>query len=284
MVIQHNIQGMNANRQFGMTTVSQRYSAEKLSTGYKINRSADDASGLGISETMRRQVRGLTQVSANAQDGISLLQIADGALNEVHEMIQRGSEAAIKAASDSLTDNDRAYINSEVQRISSEIESIANKATFNEILIFPPGGYVVGQEGQGSSVSDLMLQIGSDTSDDDELAIKRYSLTAEAIGIDNVSTTNREQSLEAIDKFKNALVSVSSMRSYYGALQNRLEHTIKNIDNTTENTQAAESSVRDTDMAKQMFRQSNLNILSQAGNSILAQANQSNSGVLTLVQ
>ncbi len=282
MVIQHNISGMNANRQYGMTTVSQRYSAEKLSTGYKINRSADDAAGLGISETMRRQVRGLTQASSNAQDGISLVQIADGALNEVHDMLQRGNEISIKAATDTLTDDDRSYINEEVKRISSEIESIANKATFNEILIFPPDGAKVGHESE-SIVPDIYLQVGSETDPENEVGIKRYSLSAEAIGIDGVNTATRQDSLEAIDKFKSALANVSEMRSYYGSIQNRLEHTIKNLDNTMENTQSAESSVRDTDMAKQMFNFSNLNILSKAGESVLAQANQSNSGVLTLL-
>lgn len=282
MVIQHNISGMNANRQYGMTTVSQRYSAEKLSTGYKINRSADDAAGLGISETMRRQVRGLTQASNNAQDGISLVQIADGALNEVHDMLQRGNEISVKAATDTLTDDDRSYINEEVKRISAEIESIASKATFNEIFIFPPDGAKVGHE-EESTVPDLYLQVGSETDPENQVGIKRYSLSAEAIGIDGVNTATRQDSLEAIDKFKNALTNVSEMRSYYGSVQNRLEHTIKNLDNTMENTQSAESSVRDTDMAKQMFNYSNLNILSKAGESVLAQANQSNSGVLTLL-
>ena len=285
MVIQHNIQGMNANRQFQITTVAQRYSAEKLSTGYKINRSADDAANLAVSENMRRQVKGLTQASANAQDGISLAQVADGALQEVHAMIQRGNEIAVKAATDTLTDSDRSYIDDEIQRISEEIESVASKATFNEISIFPPSGAVVGKESTtGLDIPDLYLQVGSETDSQNELAIKRYSLSAEALGIDGANARTREDALESIEKFKNGLVNVSTMRSYYGSLQNRLEHTIKNVDNTTENTQSAESSIRDTDMAKQMFHQSNLNILSQAGNSVLAQANQSNSGVLTLVQ
>lgn len=285
MVIQHNIQGMNANRQFQITTVAQRYSAEKLSTGYKINRSADDSANLAVSENMRRQVRGLTQASANAQDGISLAQVADGALQEVHAMIQRGNEIAVRAASDTLTDSDRSYIDEEIQRIADEIESVANKATFNEISIFPPNGAVVGKESEtGTDVPDLYLQVGSETDSQNQLAIKRYSLSAASIGIDGCNAKTRDDALESVEKFKNALVNVSSMRSYYGSLQNRLEHMIKNVDNTTENTQSAESSIRDTDMTKQMFHQSNLNILSQAGNSVLAQANQSNSGVLTLVQ
>ena len=282
MVIQHNITGMNANRQYGMTTISQRYSAEKLSTGYKINRSADDAAGLAVSEAMRRQVRGLTQASSNAQDGISLVQIADGALNEVHAMLQRGTEISVKAATDTLTDEDRSYIDQEVHRISAEIESIANKATFNEILIFPPDGAVVGKESE-STVPDLFLQVGSETDPENEVAIKRYSLSAAAIGIDGICSETRQEAIESMDKFKKALGNVSEMRSYYGAVQNRLEHSIKNLDNVMENTQSAESSVRDTDMAKQMFDFSNLNILSKAGESVLAQANQANSGVLTLI-
>lgn len=282
MVIQHNISGMNANRQYGMTTISQRYSAEKLSTGYKINRSADDSAGLAMSESMRRQVKGLTQASNNAQDGISLAQVADGALQEVHEMLQRGTEISIKAATDTLTDEDRSYIDQEVHRIASEIESIASKATFNEIYIFPPEGARVGKESE-STVPDLYLQVGSETDPQNEIGIKRYSLSAEAIGLDGVCTGTRDEALESMGKFKNALGNVSEMRSYYGSLQNRLEHTIKNVDNVMENTQSSESSIRDTDMARQMFEFSNLNILSKAGESVLAQANQSNSGVLTLI-
>ena len=140
MVIQHNITAMNSNRQLGLTTNVQAKSSEKLSSGYRINRAADDAAGLAISEKMRRQIRGLTQASANAQDGISFVQIADGALNEVHEMLQRGSQLAVKAANGTLTDTDREYINAEITKLKEEINAVAGKTTFNEIQIFPSNG------------------------------------------------------------------------------------------------------------------------------------------------
>ena len=143
MVVQHNISGMNANRQLNITTGIQAKSSEKLSSGYRINRAADDAAGLAISEKMRRQVRGLTQASKNAQDGVSFVQIADGALTEVHDMIQRGNELAVKAANDTLTAEDRSYINQEISKLKEEIDAIGGKTTFNEIPIFPKNGSAI---------------------------------------------------------------------------------------------------------------------------------------------
>ena len=613
MVVQHNLSAMNSNRQLGITTGIQAKSSEKLSSGYKINRAADDAAGLAISEKMRRQIRGLTQASANAQDGVSLVQIADGALHEVHDMIQRGNELAVKAANDTLTSLDRTYINSEIQRLKEEIDAIGGKTTFNEIKIFPPDGaaieeatpeqkelankiakemiptamsqildklqgsvggklsslaaanptdygmdlnisYIDGPNGTlaymesyfhaangirdtfasesllmkvdsadfsstnisddlrqslestiahelmhgvmdvtlpegmfrsdtgdaatnfpkwfvegsaqlvgggftsgwnwqvvdivegagsdsdkqeaiqnylqtktvednvyghgylecaylcqlasgqsidnvtqgsllaganniynalmagednypnssfedvinsvifaasgkrladalsdinggtpaggsfvlslakasqpgdengfvgagsivaaslsssfvlGATVTDpqalyvknvdasstggvdksvLYLQVGSETSAPNEIAVKRFAMSAAAIGVGQTNTLTRADALEAISQFKGALINVSTMRSYYGAMQNRLEHPIKNLDNVVENTQSAESRIRDTDMAAEMVRYSNNNILAQAGQSMLAQANQTNQGVLSLLQ
>lgn len=621
MVVQHNLSAMNSNRQLGITTGIQAKSSEKLSSGYKINRAADDAAGLAISEKMRRQIRGLTQASANAQDGVSLVQIADGALHEVHDMIQRGNELAVKAANDTLTSIDRTYINSEIQKLKEEIDAIGGKTTFNEIKIFPPDGasiseatsaqkelankiatemiptamsqilaklsdsvggklsalaaanptdygmdlnitYIDGPNGTlavmgasmragngirdtfipesllmkvdsadfssvnigddlrqslestvahelmhgvmdvlmpegmagrdsdgnvvedidkgtfpkwfvegsaqlvgggftsgwnwkiadivggsgsdadkqraiqdylktktvednvyghgylecaylcqlasgqelnnvtqesllaganniynklmqgeenyenyttsfadaisdaisgshkdlaaalgdinggtpaggsfvlslakasqpgdesgfvgagsiiaaslnssfvlGATVTDpqalfvknvdakaakedddktiLYLQVGSETSAPNEIAVKRFAMSAAAIGVGETKTLTRTDALEAITQFKGALINVSTMRSYYGAMQNRLEHTIKNLDNVVENTQSAESRIRDTDMAAEMVKYSNNNILAQAGQSMLAQANQTNQGVLSLLQ
>ncbi len=290
MVVQHNITAMNANRQLGITTNVQAKSSEKLSSGYKINRAADDAAGLAISEKMRRQVRGLTQASANAQDGISAVQTAEGALNEVHDMLQRMNELATKAANDTLTTDDRSYIQSEIAALSSEITRTAEATEFNNQYLLD--GTFTGKK----------LQVGSETTESNEIEINIESLSASSIGVaakektsdseapdptsadDQISVMNHSQAKAALSAVKDALVKISKQRSDLGAIQNRLEHTIKNLDNVTENTQAAESQIRDTDMAAEMVRYSNNNILAQAGQSMLAQANQTNQGVLSLLQ
>jgi flagellin len=275
MVVQHNITAMNSNRQLGITTGIQAKSSEKLSSGYKINRAADDAAGLAISEKMRRQVRGLTQASANAQDGISAVQTAEGALNEVHDMLQRMSELATKAANETLTSSDRSYINSEITALKSEINRTGAATQFNN------------QELLNGSFTGKKLQVGTETAGDNQITVSIASMKCSGIGItadnckvDGAGGTNARTAMTTI---KNALESVSKQRSDLGAIQNRLEHTIKNLDNVAENTQAAESQIRDTDMAKEMVKYSNNNILAQAGQSMLAQANQSNQGVLSLL-
>ncbi len=274
MVVQHNITAMNANRQLGITTDVQAKSSEKLSSGYKINRAADDAAGLAISEKMRRQVRGLTQASNNAQDGISAVQIAEGALNEVHDMLQRMDELATKAANDTLESVDRKYIQQEVKALISEIDRTSSATKFNE------------QNLLDGTFTNKNLQVGTDNISTDCITICIQSLSAEGIGIDQVTVTGADGNTAraAIDNIKTALQSISSQRADLGAVQNRLEHTIKNLDNVTENTTAAESQIRDTDMAAEMVRYSNNNILAQAGQSMLAQANQTNQGVLSLLQ
>ncbi|WP_022770332.1 MULTISPECIES: flagellin N-terminal helical domain-containing protein [unclassified Butyrivibrio] len=273
MVVQHNVTAMNANRQLGITTGIQAKSSEKLSSGYKINRAADDAAGLAISEKMRRQVRGLTQASANAQDGISAVQTAEGALNEVHDMLQRMNELATKAANDTLQSTDRQYIQSEMKALTSEITRTASATEFNNQALLD------------GTFTDKKLQVGTETGSTNQISISITKMTASNIGVGNVdvSGTDGANARTAMDAVKNALQSVSKQRSDLGAIQNRLEHTIKNLDNVTENTQAAESQIRDTDMAKEMVKYSNNNILAQAGQSMLAQANQSNQGVLSLL-
>jgi len=273
MVVQHNITAMNSNRQLGITTGVQAKSSEKLSSGYKINRAADDAAGLAISEKMRRQVRGLTQASANAQDGISMVQTAEGALNEVHDMLQRMSELATKAANGTLTSADRGYIQQEVKALQSEIDRTANDTKFNELELLKTDN------------KEYKLQVGADK--DQTISVKLNKMTASGLGVGTSQvkvggsqTTDAQNSIAAI---KSGISKLSSMRADLGAVQNRLEHTIKNLDNVTENTQAAESAIRDTDMAKEMVKYSNNNILAQAGQSMLAQANQSNQGVLSLL-
>jgi flagellin len=274
MVVQHNVTAMNANRQLGITTGVQAKSSEKLSSGYKINRAADDAAGLAISEKMRRQVRGLTQASANAQDGISAVQTAEGALNEVHDMLQRMNELATKAANDTLTSDDRTYIQSEMDALSSEIDRTAEATEFNN------------QKLLDGSFSSKKLQVGSETEEKNQIEVSISKMGASDIGVDtgSIQVSDHSAAKTTITNVKNALTSVSTMRSNLGAIQNRLEHTIKNLDNVTENTQAAESAIRDTDMAKEMVKYSNNNILAQAGQSMLAQANQTNQGVLSLLQ
>jgi flagellin len=255
----------------GVTTGQQAKSTEKLSSGYKINRAADDAAGLAISEKMRRQVRGLTQASANAQDGISCVQTAEGALNEVHDMLQRMNELAVKAKNGTNKTDDRAYIDSEVQNLLSEINRVASTTTFNEQNLLD-GSF---------SGSGKTLQVGAEANQVITLKISKMSATG--IGVNGIAVTSQNSASVAIGKIKDALASVSQQRAELGAIQNRLEHTIKNLDNVVENTQAAESQIRDTDMASEMVKFSNNNILAQAGQSMLAQANQSNQGVLSLL-
>jgi flagellin len=275
MVVQHNVAAMNANRQLGITTGVQAKSSEKLSSGYKINRAADDAAGLAISEKMRRQVRGLTQASANAQDGISAVQTAEGALNEVHDMLQRMNELATKAANDTLQSTDRAYIQSEMNALSDEITRTGEATEFNNTKLLD------------GTFSGKKLQVGSETESKNQISVSISSMTATSIGVGtsnvNVTGTSGSNARTAMNNIKSALQSVSQQRSDLGAIQNRLEHTIKNLDNVVENTTAAESAIRDTDMAKEMVKYSNNNILAQAGQSMLAQANQTNQGVLSLL-
>ncbi len=268
MVVQHNVTAMNANRQLGITTGVQAKSSEKLSSGYKINRAADDAAGLAISEKMRRQIRGLTQASANAQDGISAVQTAEGALTEVHDMLQRMNELAVKAKNGTNTSTDQEYINKEVQNLISEIDRVQSTTTFNEKNLLT-GSF------------NANLQVGAESGQTINLSIS--NMNASAIGVSAVSVTSTAAAASAIDSIKSALASISTQRAQLGAVQNRLEHTIKNLDNVVENTTAAESQIRDTDMASEMVKFSNNNILAQAGQSMLAQANQSNQGVLSIL-
>ena len=271
MVVQHNLTAMNSNRMLGITTSVQAKSTEKLSSGYKINRAADDAAGLAISEKMRRQIRGLTQASTNAQDGISCVQTAEGALAEVHDMLQRMNELAVQAANGTQTSLDRSFINSEVQALTSEIDRVASTTTFNE------------QNLLDGTFKDKGLQVGAEAKQIISFSIG--AMSSGAIGITGISVggTTDANAQKAITMIKSALKQVSQQRSDLGAIQNRLEHTIKNLDNVVENTTAAESQIRDTDMASEMVKFSNNNILAQAGQAMLAQANQTNQGVLSIL-
>ncbi len=413
MVVQHNVTAMNANRQLGITTGIQAKSSEKLSSGYKINRAADDAAGLSISEKMRKQIRGLTQASANAQDGISAVQTAEGALTEVHDMLQRMNELAVKAANGTNSKDDRDYIQAEVDQLVVEIDRVATTTKFNETYLlkgtnadstvgkltfkdaskgvlnqntdqFDSDGIkkltdvdkatvdAVDTEGEKASAynkysltvngktyiyadyvqgkdddktvddileglkatntkafsslsemetaikrdfggdlkaveldvandklstkltafsdlnkaTDLSLHVGADSTKDNKITLSIEMMSARGLGVNGIKVygDDFDNATASIDTIKAAIQKVSEQRSSLGAVQNRLEHTINNLDNVVENTTSAESAIRDTDMAKQMVTYSNNNILAQAGQAMLAQANQSNQGVLGLLR
>ena len=275
MVVQHNLQAANTNRQLGITTSAQAKSTEKLSSGYKINRAADDAAGLSISEKMRSQIRGLNKASSNAQDGVSLVQTAEGALNETHSILQRMNELATQAANGTNTSVDRSAIRAELNQLTSEINRIQSTTQFNTMNLLD--GTFSGAKNQ------MKLQVGALSGQSIDFSIA--NMCATKIGLKrtlSVSTFTKAGSY--MKSVQDAIEVVSKQRSAMGAIQNRLEHTIANLDTTSENTQSAESRIRDTDMASEMVTYSKNNILAQAGQSMLAQANQSTQGVLSLLQ
>ena len=403
MVIQHNLTAMNANRMLNVTTSAQSKSAEKLSSGYKINRAADDAAGLSISEKMRKQIRGLTQASSNAQDGVSAVQTAEGALTEVHSMLQRMNELAVQASNGTNSQSDRKSIQDEIDQLTSEIDRVSETTKFNETYLlkgdptttsdatFMKSAYNVGDlylkgsktkldsdglkealangekiytedadntqddttiavkgenyayvtklydvdgkevsaanvkaglKADGTAATDyytssaaekgvqnkttmkiakadavnftdsvtvdgalsFSLHVGADSADDNKITVKIDSMSAKGIGVYGLKVDTEDDATAAIDRISEAVQKVSSQRSTLGAAQNRLEHTIANLDNVVENTTSAESRIRDTDMAQEMVNYSKNNILAQAGQSMLAQANQSTQGVLSLLQ
>ena len=410
MVVQHNLSAMNANRMLNVTTSAQSKSTEKLSSGYKINRAADDAAGLSISEKMRKQIKGLTQASSNAQDGVSAVQTAEGALTEVHSMLQRMNELAVQSSNGTNSQTDRKAIQDEIDQLTSEIDRVSETTKFNETYllkgdatktdtayfmeskynvtgdIYAEGSvtkittatdlekaikdgkklyteaynqtnnpqtadkiavkgkdyaYVTklydknGKEVSAQNIQDsknadgtaadnyytsnaglagkkatpptnmeiskddaknftkgyevngsisFNLHVGADSADDNKIAVKIESMSAKGIGVYGLKVDTEDDATAAIDRIAEAVQKVSSQRSTLGAAQNRLEHTIANLDNVVENTTSAESRIRDTDMAQEMVNYSKNNILAQAGQSMLAQANQSNQGVLTLLQ
>ena len=283
MVVQHNLTAMNTNRQLGIINGAQQKSTEKLSSGYRINRAGDDAAGLSISEKMRSQIRGLTKASNNAENGISLIQTAEGALNEVHSILQRMNELATQGANDVNTSADRAAINKEISNLSGELTRIESSTQFNDMNLldgtFTGKKLQVGaKEGQTIEIEvDALTSLASNTSSIDALGLE------EVTGNNGTTNVNADYAA-AMTKIQEDIKAVSSLRSDLGAIQNRLEHTIANLDTTAENTQAAESLIRDVDMASEMVEFSKNNILSQAGQSMLAQANQATQGVLSLLQ
>ena len=289
MVVQHNLRAMNSNRMLGLTNATQSKSTEKLSSGYKINRAADDAAGLSISEKMRRQIRGLSQASLNAQEGISMVQAAEGALTEVHDMLQRMGELAVKAETGTLTDTDRAYIDQEVAQLKTEITRISDNTSFNEKKLLNGDLKKVGD------VEAINIQVDAEATkyisfsiadmDATALGLASNAQTVGSVTYDtNGAITGKSGAAGLNVEVKAAITLVSNQRSMLGAVQNRLEHTVNNLNNVVENTTAAESQIRDTDMASEMVKYSNNNILAQAGQAMLAQSNQANQGVLALLQ
>jgi len=286
MIVQHNMTALNANRQLGVSNSSLAKSTEKLSSGYRINRAADDAAGLSISEKMRGQIRGLNQASDNAQNGISLIQTAEGALNEVHSVLQRMRELAVQGANDTNVTKDRQAINSEMKALADEIGRIGKETEFNTMKLFSSEGNGIGgspkalQVGanQGQTISFTMAKIGGSSGS----GIKIDG--TEVISTANLTASSNATYGAAVTAINDAIEKLSAKRSDLGALQNRLEHTIANADNTSENLQSAESRIRDVDMADEMVKYSKSSILQQAGQSMLAQANQSTQGVLSLLR
>jgi flagellin len=272
MVVQHNLTAMNANRQLNITTDAQAKATEKLSSGYKINRAGDDAAGLTISEKMRSQIRGLNKASTNAEDGISAIQTAEGALNEAHSILQRMNELATQAANDTNTSSDRTALSKEMTQLQSELNRIASTTQFNTMNLL------------SGSFTGKALQVGA--LEGQKISISIGTMNATALGIGSagaICVSSFTAAGSTMTRIQEAISKVSTQRSALGAIQNRLEHTIANLDTTSENTSSAESRIRDTDMADAMVEYSKNQILAQAGQSMLAQANQSTQGVLSLL-
>ena len=291
MVVQHNMTAMNANRQLGITTSAQAKSSEKLSSGYRINRAGDDAAGLTISEKMRSQIRGLNKASDNAQDGVSLIQVAEGALSETHSILQRMNELATQAANDTNTTADRNAIQSEINQLTSEIDRIQSTTQFNTMNLID-GSYTA-KNLQVGSLSGQAILVSIENMNATSLfgGANAAVSSVSDVNTENLKSYNNKLTVSSFDtagsamkSIQSAIALVSNQRSNLGAVQNRLEHTIANLDNISENTQSAESRIRDTDMASEMVTYSKNNILAQAGQSMLAQANQSTQGVLSLLQ
>jgi flagellin len=275
--IQNNVEAFNAHRQLTGTSSKAAKAMEKLSSGYRVNRAADDAAGLAISEKMRGQIGGLAQAQRNANDAISLVQTAEGALNEVHSMLQRVRDLRVQYDSGTLSTDDQAAIQSEVKALATEIKDITTKTEFNDINLL-------------SSASALSFQVGANSGE--TISVAAVSLSG-AIGTAGTGGLSEIIAFSGgatgfsgvdLDDLDNAIKNVSSKRSDFGAVQNRLEHRLNNLATYQENLVASESRIRDVDMAQEMVNFTKLGILQQAGTSMLAQANQAPQGVLSLLR
>lgn len=277
MIINHNISALNTHRQLGNNNNAVQGSLEKLSSGLQINRAGDDAAGLAISEKMRGQIRGLDMAAKNAQDGISMIQTAEGALNETHDILQRMRELAVQSSNDTNTESDREELGKEVSALVEEIDRIANNTEFNTENLL---------NGEGGSEGSFTFHIGANT--EQSMDVDFGNMTAEELGVGGdeaaIDISTQEGADKAITTIQEAIDKVSGERSKLGAAQNRLEHTINNLGASSENLTAAESRIRDVDMAKEMMDFTKNNILTQASQAMLAQANQMPQGVLQLLQ
>ncbi|VDG69328.1 flagellin domain-containing protein [Clostridium carnis] len=270
MVISHNLNAMNAHRQMKTNTTNTGKAIEKLSSGLRINRAGDDAAGLAISEKMRSQIRGLNQGSTNAQDGISLVQTTEGALTETHSMLQRLKTLAVQSSNGTYTDSDRALIQKEVDQLTTEITRIASQTEFN-------GLNVLSKDGQ-----KVKFQVGNKNGQ--TISVTMKAMDAKTLKLDTLNMSTSTEAPKTLTTIEAAIKTVSEHRATLGAVQNRLEHTIASTDTTSENLQASESRIRDTDMAKEMMEYTKSNILTQAAQSMLAQANSAPNSVLSLLQ
>jgi len=292
MIINHNVTALNTHNKLSAASAAQSKSMEKLASGLRINKAGDDAAGLAISEKMRAQVRGLDQAGRNAQDGISLIQTAEGALNETHDILQRMRELAVQSSNDTNTVTDRGEIQKEFDQLVDEVDRIAGTTEFNTQNL-------LGKKASGAftgSAQSFTFKIGANAGQDITLDIS--SMDSSNIGTSSTATLNSLRSTSgvngdlttrsganaAITIINDAIEDVSAERSKLGANQNRLEHTINNLKTSSENLTAAESRVRDVDMAKEMMNQTKNSILAQAAQAMLAQANQQPQGVLQLLR
>jgi len=282
--IQTNVEAFNAHRQLTSTAEKAAASMEKLSSGYRINRAADDAAGLAISEKMESQIGGLDQAQRNAQDGVSLVQTAEGSLNEVHSMLQRVRDLKVQSQNGTLDASDKSAIVSEVKQLSTEIGNIQGQTKFNGISLL---------NGQGGSSGTISFQVGANTGETVSVTTKDITASATSVGMSKLASVGTAATDTAastafdnlsLDNIDEAINSISTLRGTFGAVQNRLDHRLNNLSTYQENLVASESRIRDVDMASEMVNFTKLNILQQAGTSMLAQANQAPQSVLSLLR
>ena len=277
MRIQHNIPALSSHRNLTNNNSAVSKNLEKLSSGYRINRAGDDAAGLAISEKMRAQITGLQTAQKNAEDGVSLVQTAEGALTEVHSMLNRMVELATQSANGTYSNENRAEMQKEIDALNAEIDRIGETSNFNGTKLF---------DGKTASIA---LHVGESSANANQITVTLTAMSSSSIGsakvnVKAIDIKTAAGAKAAIDTINNAIDGISSQRSDFGALQNRLEHTINNLGVQTENITAAESRIRDVDMAKEMMSYTKNNILVQASQAMLAQANQIPQGVLQLLQ
>jgi len=286
MVINHNMSAMYSNRQLGVTNLSLQKDMEKLSSGMRINRAGDDASGLAVSEKMRSQIRGLNQASKNASNGISFIQTTEGYLQETTDIMQRIRELAVQASNGIYTDEDRMQIQVEVSQLVAEVDRIASTAQFNGMNMLT--GRFALPTGENSVTGSMWLHIGANM--DQRMSVYIGTMTATALGVRQlgdetiISLAAPDDANRAIGTIDEALKKINKQRADLGGYQNRLDYAVKGIDIAAENLQASESRIRDTDMAAQMVEFTKNQVLSQAGTAMLAQANTQSQNVLSLLR